>query len=1138
MNPIVAQQTALDNALVAPDDRVKIGKCNMRIDPTKTYKEPTYQVVLDALALSPCYPAFLITADVLEIYMQQFWFTISKIKDSSSYQLPNQEFVKPPSDEEIITFIKELGYKGDLGSVNEGMFYNKNVDYVDLLWEDFMFQIDNRESINDDSVLGSLKFVSKTKESQVYGVTIPEVMTNQKTRNSTAYKTYLAFSTGATTPKKAKKFKYPCGSTPKKQSSATFEEPAKKPATRRQPTGVQIRDTPGVFVSKKKTPTQAERNKGTDLLYEAALLEEAQMKKAIKRSKQETYLHQAGGSCDGAGFQPEVPDEPKGKSINTHEGTSLKPEVLDVSKADSSDSEYESWGVSDDDDDDQQDYLHTDDETNDVDDEEYIRINEEMYDDLNVELKDAELDDEEKGDAEMEDVAHVNDEETQEQIVVVHKEINPEAASAQVQNVAQATTIVAPATQMQLLMFLNQVQFIISHPTMKPCVIVTAAPTTTTPPPRPPFFTTPQQSTPIPRPTTTEAITATIAILKSTTLSAIHQRVSDLEKEVKILRNVNHNSLILTTIMSEVPIAVKECLGTNLEDTLNKLDKAALKEFDQKRTLFETMTKSKSFDRNPKYMALYHALIESILVDEDAMDKGVADKLKKKKPDDVDRDEDPLAGPDQGLKRQKSSKDDEPTKKAKSTDTSKGTTKSQPKSTGKSSQAEETKTCKTVDDGPTQNWLSDLAKAEKPSKTFNELMSTPIDFTAFTMNRLHISDLTKADLVGPVYNLLKGTCKSCMDLKYNMEECYKALNDQLDWNNPEGDRYPFDLSKPLPLVESRNRLTVPTKAAKYDLQGIEDMVSKLWSPIKVAYNRHALLEEIEVRRSDQKLYKFVEGDFPRLHLNDIKDMLLLVVQNRLYNLDGEVIVHLAATLRMFTRRTVIHKRVEDLQIGVESYQKKLNISRPLTHKFSYGTLISVRDKLKDMANNLEMGYNSVMPRRRWSNLDKKRSRIMVKDINRQLLERRLLRSLEKFVGGREYEEDLKTTLADNMTLSYFVLPSQVKPRNYKLVNMNMSNINPYSEAIGDIESGSEALGEEEEKGKKKGAMMMVDARFNCCAVVEVDNGGSDSGSEVKDVVVVHNIFTGCGGGTDGCNDDFRHRYGDLENGGDNGSRSL
>ncbi|GJX86481.1 hypothetical protein Tco_0337255 [Tanacetum coccineum] len=106
----------------------------MRIIPTMKNKEPTYQAILDALALSPLYPAFLITAEVLEIYMQQFWHTITKIKDSSSYQfkldkkkyrvdvevfhdilqiclrLQNQEFVEPPfSDEEIVSFIKELG---------------------------------------------------------------------------------------------------------------------------------------------------------------------------------------------------------------------------------------------------------------------------------------------------------------------------------------------------------------------------------------------------------------------------------------------------------------------------------------------------------------------------------------------------------------------------------------------------------------------------------------------------------------------------------------------------------------------------------------------------------------------------------------------------------------------------------------------------------------------------------------------------------------------------------------------------------------------------------------------------------------------------------------------------------------------
>ncbi|GJT36314.1 hypothetical protein Tco_0926733 [Tanacetum coccineum] len=95
-------------------------------------------------------------------------------------------------------------------------------------------------------------------------------------------------------------------------------------------------------------------------------------------------------------------------------------------------------------------------------------------------------------------------------------------------------------------------------------------------------------------------------------------------------------------------MAVKEYLGTNLgvalqkviqrhtvelileyfvpadviEYTIKSSDKAALNEFDQKQALFETMTASKSFNDHPKNMALYHALMESILVGKDAMDQG------------------------------------------------------------------------------------------------------------------------------------------------------------------------------------------------------------------------------------------------------------------------------------------------------------------------------------------------------------------------------------------------------------------------------------------------------------------------------------------------------------------------------------
>nr|GEU60951.1 hypothetical protein [Tanacetum cinerariifolium] len=116
--------------------------------------------------------------------------------------------------------------------------------------------------------------------------------------------------------------------------------------------------------------------------------------------------------------------------------------------------------------------------------------------------------------------------------------------------------------------------------------------------------------------------------------------------------------------------------------TITSYDTVELQEFDQKRTLFETMTKTKAFNKNTKHKDLYHALMESIIKDEDAMDKGVADKSKKRKPDDADKDEGPPAESNQGLKRKKTSKDVEPFKKAKQLKPLKAPPK--PKSTGKS----------------------------------------------------------------------------------------------------------------------------------------------------------------------------------------------------------------------------------------------------------------------------------------------------------------------------------------------------------------------------------------------------------------------------------------------------------------------
>ncbi|GJT28167.1 hypothetical protein Tco_0908442 [Tanacetum coccineum] len=279
----------------------------------------------------------------------------------------------------------------------------------------------------------------------------------------------------------------------------------------------------------------------------------------------------------------------------------------------------------------------------------------------------------------------------------------------------------------------------------------------------------------------------------------------------------------------------------------------------------------------------------------------------------------------------------------------------------------------TVDSRPPQTWISRIALAEKPPYFFDDLSSTPIDFSAYVMHNLKIDNLTQEILVGPAYNLLKGTCKSFVELEYHFKECFKVVNDQIDWNNPEGHEYPFNLSKPQPLVEVRYRQVVPVDYfINNDLEYLK--VTKV--KVMKCYD-YGHLEKIEVRREDQKLYKFMEGDFSRLNLQDIKDMW-----------------------------------VEDLQQGVESYQKKLNITRPETfrsditkmtpytpyknphgiiyldklkrnrlmrsdelYKFCDGMLTFVRTGLHDIISNLNMDY---LPQRRWNNLDKKRSRIISK----------------------------------------------------------------------------------------------------------------------------------------------------------------
>ncbi|GKE42764.1 hypothetical protein Tco_1470048, partial [Tanacetum coccineum] len=115
-----------------------------------------------------------------------------------------------------------------------------------------------------------------------------------------------------------------------------------------------------------------------------------------------------------------------------------------------------------------------------------------------------------------------------------------------------------------------------------------------------------------------------------------------------------------------------------------------------------------------------------------------------------------------------------------------------------------------VKHGPVQPWISTLAQNEDPHESFNELMDTPLDFSAFVLNRLKVDTLTLELLVGPTFELMKGSCKSLVELEYFLKEVCKETTDQLDWNNLEGQQYLHDLRKPLPLIpNSRCRRVIP-----------------------------------------------------------------------------------------------------------------------------------------------------------------------------------------------------------------------------------------------------------------------------------------------------------------------------------------
>ncbi|GKE54663.1 hypothetical protein Tco_1489819 [Tanacetum coccineum] len=202
-----------------------------------------------------------------------------------------------------------------------------------------------------------------------------------------------------------------------------------------------------------------------------------------------------------------------------------------------------------------------------------------------------------------------------------------------------------------------------------------------------------------------------------------------------------------------------------------------------------------------------------------------------------------------------------------------------------------------------------------------------------------------------------------------------------------------------------------TRKSKYDVFSTKRIIAITHVKVVKKY-AYGYLDEIIVRREDPQLYKFVERDFPRLNMCDIEDMLLLLVQKKLSNLERDDLFDLNVALWMpETFRSDITKMTPYTAYNNPQgiiYQDKFQRNRLMHSDELYmnsdGTLLYVRRVLHDISSSLEMDY---LQKRRWSKLDKKRSRIMIKAIDQQLFERRLMGNLEKFVGGREYGNDFR-----------------------------------------------------------------------------------------------------------------------------------
>ncbi|GJS03783.1 hypothetical protein Tco_0320291 [Tanacetum coccineum] len=253
------------------------------------------------------------------------------------------------------------------------------------------------------------------------------------------------------------------------------------------------------------------------------------------------------------------------------------------------------------------------------------------------------------------------------------------------------------------------------------------------------------------------------------------------------------------------------------------------------------------------------------------------------------------------------------------------------------------------------NWASALVSTYEPPAE-NSLLAKTGDMKTF-MNwysqKVNKTVLTQADFDGQAYEVA----------------------------NPEGDQVRIDVSRPLSLGGPPGHVTIQTqfffnkdleylrygnkgsrpalsiskmKAASYPDFGLELLVPEQLSSIlrdmilrrieekskntcgfsasleSKAYSRYwcDYLSEIVLRRANFHEHKIAKRDFKNLYPSDFEDLNFLLLQGHLDHLPGFKKCMLSTAVKLWTQNLVIRQRVEDFQLGIESYQTQLNLTKP------------------------------------------------------------------------------------------------------------------------------------------------------------------------------------------------------------------